>query len=88
MLIRLDSKTPPTVFGIQAADCGCEPGQGLPEFSVTFCGWWGWGLLVCCGLGFMTHHNSRNKHKTVKTKLTSFGENRSLCVLKESGAAF
>lgn len=36
----------------------------------------------------MTHHNSRNKHKMVKTKLTSLGENMSLCVLKESGAAF
>lgn len=44
----------------------CELGKGLPEFSSPFCGWWRWGLLVCHGLGFMTHHDSRNEHKAVK----------------------
>lgn len=48
----------------------CELGQGLPEFSFPFCGWWRCGLLVCYGLGFITHHDSRNKHKAVKVKFT------------------
>lgn len=47
------------------------------------------GLLVCHGLGFMTRQNSRNKHQTVKIKFMGrLGENMSLCVLKESDAAF